>query len=77
MLIYKWINKEKKRFYKIEIKNNTNGIELAYQWGSCVSNRGGNKTIHVCSFDEAYKAITKMVKRRKSRGYELITPLII
>lgn len=48
---------------------------LDYHWGSCVSNRAGKKNILLCSEEEAKKTIEQMIKRRKSRGYELITPI--
>lgn len=75
MLIYQWLNRAKDRFYKITVQNNVTTIRLDYHWGSCTSNRGGKKSIFVCSEDEAKKAIEQMMKRRKSRGYELIAPL--
>lgn len=77
MLIYQWINHEKDRFYQITVKQNgLNGLVLNYCWGSNTSNRGSTKNIFLCSEEEATKEINKMIKRRKSRGYELITPLI-
>lgn len=77
MLIYKWINRTKDRFYQITIKQNeSNGLVLNYHWGSCTTNRSGKKNIVLCSAEEAQKTISQMMKRRKSRGYELITPLI-
>jgi predicted DNA-binding WGR domain protein len=75
MLIYQWLNRAKKRFYKIEVKrNDSNELILNYHWGSCVSSRGGKKNIVLCSEEEAQKTINQMMKRRKSRGYELIAP---
>ena len=74
MLIYQWINKTKDRFYKIEVQEDDNRIRLDYSWGSCNSNRGGKKNIFLCSEEEAQKTIDQMMKRRKSRGYELIAP---
>jgi predicted DNA-binding WGR domain protein len=73
MLTYQWINRAKDRFYQITVKQNgfTN-IVLDYHWGSCNSNRGGKKSLSVCSEEEAKKTIEGMMKRRKSRGYELI-----
>jgi predicted DNA-binding WGR domain protein len=75
MLTYQWINRAKDRFYQITVKQNgfTN-IVLDYHWGSCNSNRGGQKSISLCSEEEAKKTIEGMMKRRKSRGYELIAP---
>ena len=77
MLTYQWLNKAKDRFYQITVKQNgfTN-IVLHYHWGSCNSNRGGNKSIFLCSEEEAKKTIEQMMKRRKRRGYELIAPLM-
>ena len=75
MLTYEWLNRAKARFYKIEAQGNGNdGFILNYQWGSCISNRGGQKNISV-SREEAEGIIKTMIKRRKSRGYELIAPL--
>lgn len=75
MLMYQWLNKAKDRFYKIEVKkNNGEGLILDYHWGSCITKRGGKKNIFVCSEEEAQKTIVNMMKRRKSRGYELIAP---
>ena len=45
---------------------------LNYHWGSINTNRGGKKSLLLCSEEEAKKTIEKMMKRRKSRGYELI-----
>ncbi len=75
MQIYQWINKAKERFYKVEIKENKDTLVIDYQWGSCISNRGGKKNVFVSSQDEAQKTIEQMMKRRKSRGYELISSL--
>lgn len=75
MLIYQWLNKAKDRFYNITVKSIGSNIVLNYHWGSCNSNRGGKKNIFLCSEEEAQKTIDKMMKRRKSRGYELIAPL--
>ena len=72
--IYEWLNHEKSRFYKIMIqKTETNGIILNHAWGGCYSNRGGKKNLFVQTEDEARKIIDKMMRRRKSRGYEFIT----
>lgn len=73
MNIYKWFNKEKSRFYTIEVrKNGFDHIILNYRWGSCNSNRGGKKNILVQTEEEVLHHIDKMMKRRRSRGYELI-----
>ena len=74
MLIYKWLNTEKNRFYNITMKKDGDKIVLNHKWGSCVSNRGGKKDILVESETEAKKTIEQMIKRRKSRGYDLIAP---
>lgn len=71
---YKWLNLEKARFYKITInKYGNNNIVLDYRWGSCITNRGGKKSLCVPSEKEAQSYIDKMIKRRKSRGYQLIS----
>jgi len=74
---YQWLNKEKSRYYTITIKKTATNTILSHRWGSCITNRGGKKELHLQTKDEAKEAITKMIKRRKSRGYELITPYII
>lgn len=75
MLIYQWLNKEKARYYRITVeKNGTHDIVLNHRWGSCHSNRGGKKNIFVRTQEEAQGFINKMMKRRKSRGYELTCP---
>lgn len=76
MQIYKWLNKEKDRFYKITIKKDGDAVILNYHWGSCISNRGGKKDVFLACEDEAVKTIEQMMKRRKSRGYELISPVM-
>ncbi len=73
MLIYQWLNRTKERFYKITVNNDGINVVLNYHWGSINSNRGGKKEIQLCSEEEAKSTIEKMMKRRKSRGYELIT----
>jgi predicted DNA-binding WGR domain protein len=75
--IYKWLNHEKSRYYTIAVqKHMPNEITLSYSWGGCNSNRGGKKNLSVQTEEEAQKYITFMMKRRKSRGYELVTPLV-
>jgi predicted DNA-binding WGR domain protein len=77
MTIYKWLNKEKSRFYNIAVHHDdASEIILNHVWGSCNSNRGGRKNIFVRTEEEAQKFIQKMIKRRRSRGYELIAPLM-
>lgn len=74
--MYQWINKEKSRYYTIAIqKQQRNELVLSHFWGACNSNRGGTKNISVPTEDEAIYLIDRMLKRRKSRGYELITPI--
>lgn len=73
--IYKWLNKEKSRYYTIAVQaQHSNEIVLSHSWGGCNSKRGGNKNLFVQTEEEAQKLIAKMLKRRKTRGYELITP---
>lgn len=73
---YEWLNHEKSRYYTIAVKEETNGIVLNHNWGSCVSNRGGTKDLLVQTKKEVQNIMNKMIKRRKSRGYELIAPKI-
>lgn len=71
--VYEWLNREKARYYKITVeKDGTNDIVLNHRWGGCNSNRGGRKNILVQTEEEVKAFISKMIKRRKSRGYELI-----
>lgn len=74
MLIYQWLNNAKERFYKITVQKDGANVVLDYHWGSVNTNRGGKKSISLCSEEEAQKTIEQMMKRRKSRGYELIAP---
>lgn len=75
--IYKWLNHEKSRYYTIAVQKTLfNEILLKYSWGGCNSNRGGKKNLLVETEQDAQKFINQMMKRRKSRGYELIAPLI-
>jgi len=75
MLIYQWLNKAKERFYKITVQKDGSKVVLNYHWGSVNTNRGGKKSLLLCSEEEAKKTIDQMIKRRKSRGYELIVSL--
>lgn len=73
--IYEWLNREKSRYYKVAIEETKqDGIILYHDWGSCTSNRGGKKNLFVQTQEDAQKFIAKMMKRRKSRGYELVAP---
>lgn len=73
--MYKWLNAEKARYYIITVeKEKTSQLVLSYKWGSCFSNRGGNKKIIAENAEKAQNFIEKMMKRRKSRGYQLISP---
>ncbi len=71
---YEWLHHEKARYYKIAIQLAENGIILNHDWGSCKSNRGGNKNLLVQTEEDVHLFINKMMKRRKSRGYELVAP---
>lgn len=64
-----------KTYAKESYNDITNVICMIYDWGSCHSNRGGKKIVIAKTIEEANDNINKMMKRRKSRGYELITPL--
>lgn len=75
--IYEWLNREKDRYYKIIVNRyNSDKIVLNYAWGGCKSNRGGRKDICVTTEEEVHQCIHQMMKRRRSRGYELVTPLL-
>ena len=77
MTIYKWLNKEKARYYTVSVqKEKSNIVNLNYTWGGCNSNRGGNKILSVPK-EELSNLITSLMKRRKTRGYELIEPLCL
>jgi len=70
---YEWLNREKERYYVITIQqDDTNNIMLNYRWGGLNSNRGGKKALYVQTEESAQKIISKMIKRRKSRGYDLL-----
>lgn len=73
MMIYKWLNQTKKRYYVISVIKSETYIALNYKWGSCNSNRGGKKDLMVNSMDEVNYYINAMIKRRKSRGYDLVS----
>lgn len=71
--IYQWLNHEKSRYYTIIVaKVQKNEIMLNYYWGGFNSNRGGKKNILAKTEEEVMSYINDMMKRRKSRGYELI-----
>ncbi len=75
--VYEWLNREKARYYKIVVqKQKPNKIVLDYSWGGCNSNRGGKKNLLARSEEEVQSYINSMMKRRKSRGYELVAPLM-
>lgn len=75
--VYKWLNYEKSRYYTISIKKSeSNEIVLSHTWGGLNNNRGGRKNIFVNTYEEMQKYIYQMIKRRKSRGYELVTTLM-
>lgn len=77
MQTYHWLNRAKERFYQITVKQNgITNFRIDYRWGSCNTNRGGRKVVSIPSQEEAKKTIEQMMKRRKSRGYELITPIL-
>ncbi len=74
-MTYKWLNVEKSRYYIITVnKEESNKIVLNYNWGGCNTNRGGKKNISVHSEQQVSECIDKMMKRRKTRGYTLISP---
>lgn len=72
---YKWLNIAKARYYTITVlKERSDKIVLNYAWGGCNSNRGGKKHLLARNEEEAQLYILSMMKRRKSRGYELVAP---
>lgn len=71
----KWLNKEKDRFYTMTLRKHEQETMVNYAWGACHSNRGGQKSILVRDDEEVVKHINYMLKRRKTRGYELIPTL--
>jgi len=76
--MYKWFNKEKARYYSLTVNESEENFVLKYEWGSCRTNRGGRKEIKVESKKEAFNHITKLMKRRRSRGYDLVAyPVLI
>lgn len=75
--IYEWLNKEKSRFYKVSIeKDDQKGFALKHSWGGCYSNRVGSKYVAMQTEEDTKRYLAYMVKRRKSRGYELLTPTV-
>ncbi len=77
MKTYEWLNKAKSRFYTISVKKNKlNQIVLNHRWGGINNNRGGKKDLMVHTEEEMQKLIVQMMKRRKSRGYELVAPCV-
>ncbi len=70
--VYQWLNRDKSRYYTIIVAKMKNKIMLNYYWGGCNSNRGGKKNLLVQTEEEVMAYINDMMKRRKSRGYELI-----
>lgn len=75
MLVYQWLNIQKKRFYKITINPNKDNFLLDYHWGSYITKRGGRKGVMLKSEEEVNNTISDMMKRRKIRGYELTCPM--
>ena len=76
MKFYKWLNEAKARYYTISVEkneDNENNIVLYHSWGSCITRRGGKKIVSVGSESDVRNVINQMIKRRKSRGYELLT----
>lgn len=72
---YQWLNREKKRYYKITVDSfGEMGNIIYYAWGGSDSNRGGKKHVFVPTEDGVARIISSLMKRRKSRGYELIAP---
>lgn len=72
---YEWINNEKSRYFVIAVKRyKESHIAINHVWGGCYSNRGGKKVVSVQTEQEAQEYINQMMKRRKSRGYELVAP---
>jgi hypothetical protein len=57
----------------IDVIKNDEFIILNYKWGSCNTRRGGNKNLIVKNLDEVNFYVNAMIKRRKSRGYDLIS----
>ena len=73
---YEWLNREKNRYYKITVDNfGEMGNIIYYAWGGNNSNRGGRKHVFVPTRDGVQKIISMLMKRRKSRGYELVAPM--
>jgi len=74
MLTYNWINPDKARYYTITVqkKSALKQIVLLHAWGGCYSNHGRRKSIQVESEEQADSYIKQMIRRRKSRGYELL-----
>lgn len=73
MIHYRWINREKHRYYKILFAKDLFGDWVVTKaWGSINQSRGGTKQVACFSYEEGMKLINKISIVRKRRGYELI-----
>ena len=76
MRSFYWINKDKNRYYLIEIKRDLfNDLVLIKTNGRIGSNLGQVKQFIFDKDEEALAEVERMKKFRKQRGYELTTVL--
>lgn len=72
---YRW-QKGHARFYRVIIqKDLLNDWILTCIWGGRSNRLGNFKHITLKSLEHGFQFVDLMMKRRKQRGYELLTPL--
>jgi len=74
MSTFNWLNTENARYYTVKIIDGTS-IIINYSWGGLGTNRTSTKNILVRNKEELNSTLNKLLKRRKSRGYELLMPM--
>lgn len=73
MLHYRWINKEKQRYYKILFAQDLFGHWVVTKaWGGLNHAHGGMRKVTCFSYEEGMKIIKKIFVQRKRRGYCII-----
>ena len=64
------------RYYKAEITEDLFDIIVLCQWGTVGTSRGGSKSYPVQDIEHAYQRLKEIKKRRKQRGYIVITATV-
>lgn len=68
-----WVNKEKRRYYKVMVHRDLLGdLILLRNWGSLDNERGGMKK-EVVSLQEAEAMLVATEKKRTSHHYRLVS----